>query len=326
MKLVTINKEKQFSPAEPFIEDFCNVNSIVMFSGMPKIGKSAFCAHLAYSVATGEHLFGHTVIKPGAVIYFTDESPTQTEDRIQKLFGEREPYNVHILDPSEDEEPFYFQKPEDVSRLVRFIRDGYIDPKLIIVDNLSSFYKGSQLDDEAMGEFFRGLKWLSEQFGCVIVLIHHSNKESGQQRRYSSDEVTYRGSGVALAKCHYFYGAVDTKKHDDEGNAIINVRYERGRWREHFNVDLVVRDTLTPCVVDQTPRLTDEDIKTLMVSLAHEPITITEWMKLVKSDDTFMGSLGQKRLYALKDELVENGTIVILDNPKRTNGLLYQAA
>jgi hypothetical protein len=61
----------------------------------------------------------------------------------------------------------------------------------LVVDNLSTINGGIDENSAAMGQVFKGFRWLSEVTGAVVTLVHHPNKPNGTTRKIGD---TMRGS------------------------------------------------------------------------------------------------------------------------------------
>lgn len=249
--LVFLTKERQLPMPRWWIEDFLVEGSVTMFSAQPKAGKSAFAAQLAYAVATGTHFFERRV-DTGTVLYLAGERGHQTEDRLLHLFGDQEPVNTALLLLKRGTAcDIKFNRDGDPERLVETLTTNGISPALMIVDTLSNFFEGDQNSESDMGDFFDGVRWVSDHFSAAALVLHHDNKEYVDRYNRRSGGSSYRGSGAALGRVDAYMRARVVNELPDSENPrsertvkIVEIELAEDNWGGAFRQTVAVRKLL----------------------------------------------------------------------------------
>jgi hypothetical protein len=78
----------------------------------------------------------------------------------------------------------HFDEKDDRKELIRSLRS---DPrcanlKLIVVDPLASFMSGSENDTRDMQVFVEGLREISRDLNCAVLVVHHEGKGGGRDK------------------------------------------------------------------------------------------------------------------------------------------------
>lgn len=210
--LFPINGTEYFEPPQPLIDGLIPMFEYTLLTGQPKVGKSTFAAHLAYSVATGEPFFGREVNDPGMVLYIAMERAYQTQDRLHRLFalGEQQPRNILLMKPQESEmKSLFFSDPNDVERLIRRIERAQVKPiKLVVVDSLENTLVGSDSDSKDAGPWCDGLQMFLERFETTGLVLHHEVKAATDD---PNNDSAYRGSSVFLARSGMWLRALNRR-------------------------------------------------------------------------------------------------------------------
>lgn len=248
---VFLSGERQLPMPEWWIEDFLVQGSVTMFSAQPKAGKSALAAHLTHAVATGSPFFGREV-EQGAVLYMAGERGPQTEDRLLTLFGDETPQNVALFVPTiSDLGPLKLNDRDDCQRLVTELRRMSLAPKLIVVDTLSNFFRGDQNNEQDMGDFFDGVRWVCERFRAAGLVLHHDNKEYVDRHGRRSGGASYRGSGAALGRVDAYIKAQVAKELPDPDDPrgqrtikVVDIELAEDNWGGSFRQTVAVRKLL----------------------------------------------------------------------------------
>lgn len=209
--LFPIDGTEYFDAPEPLVDGLITRHEYTLLTGQPKVGKSTFAAHLAYSVATGEPFFGREVRGPGTVLYIALERAYQTQARLHRLFtlGERQPQNIFLMKPQESQmKSLFFNEGDDVRRLIERIQRAKIgNLRLVVVDSLENTLIGSDSESKDAGPWCDGLQAFLEHFETTGLVLHHENKASSDDTRSNT---AYRGSSVFLARSGMWLRALNS--------------------------------------------------------------------------------------------------------------------
>ena len=183
-------------PKKLLVSTFIPLASLNMVFAPRGIGKSWFAMGLAKAIAKGEPTFlGWKIHESGHVLFVDGEMAlVDLKERLLSLFGEQGCANFHLL-PSED---LYkdgcpicldkFQEQEAILNLLENMRATGVNPKLIVLDNLSTLRRGVNENDNSEAQVLLDFLVKLRHLGYCVLLIHHTNK-GGEQRGASILEV-----------------------------------------------------------------------------------------------------------------------------------------
>jgi len=161
--------------------------SLAMVYGARGVGKSFLTLSVALAVAGGTSFLGWRAPSPQSVLYIDGEMPGDAlQTRVRALAGEL---------PSEYPLRFVARDllPRPIPPLNKESTRGFIDElakqhhaRLIILDNLSTLWRGDENDAQAWSDM---QEWLiaARSEGRSVLLVHHAGK-SGSQRGTSRRE------------------------------------------------------------------------------------------------------------------------------------------
>ncbi len=162
------------------IDDIFPLTGLACVYGASGAGKSFICIDIAAKVASGMDWFGHPT-KQCRVIYICLEGSSGLPIRIdawKKHHGAPFPEDVQFI-----VSPVAINSPDDVLRLINLIKVwGGAD--MIVIDTLNRAAPGAEENASSdMGKIIAGASALQEATGGLVVLVHHSGKESGRGPR-----------------------------------------------------------------------------------------------------------------------------------------------
>lgn len=150
----------------------------------PKGSKSFCTADLAIALATGTHWLGFAVPHPVRVALVSrEDNPSLTSWRLKHLMQGRE-LNAPQLDRLEtnlyvntrQQTPrFMLDNEQELSELINACREKRIE--FIILDVLNILHQADENDNTQMAGVLRKVKWLHEETGAAIGILHHYKKE-----------------------------------------------------------------------------------------------------------------------------------------------------
>ena len=153
------------------------------------IGKSWFAFGLGKAIATGQNTFlGWQVHEQGDVLFVDGEmSLVDLKERTKLLFGSKGSSRFHIL-PSEElyksGSPICLDMPHEhkaILDLLDFMKSKEKNPKLIILDNLSTLRRGVNENDNSETEKLLSFLIKLRHMGYAVLVVHHTNKAGGQR-------------------------------------------------------------------------------------------------------------------------------------------------
>ena len=160
------------------------------------IGKSWFAMSLAAAIAKGDPTFlGWQVHEQGDVLFVDGEmSLSDLKERLLLLLGNEGCSAFHVM-PSEnlyrDGCPICLDVPEEhqaIIQLLSFMKENRTEPKLIVLDNLSTLRRGINENDNSEAQMLLDFLIKLRHMGYCVLVVHHTNKK-GEQRGASIIEV-----------------------------------------------------------------------------------------------------------------------------------------
>ncbi len=167
----------------PWLEE----RTLAMIYGARGVGKSLLTLSIAIAVASGRSFLNWQAGKPSGVLYVDGEmAGDHLQERVRLLAGSL-PNSIplHFLARDMVENCSFTLGDEDFAKAIRRFA-GEVDAKLIILDNLSTLWRGKENEAESwdyMQDWLIGLR----QSGRSVLIVHHAGK-SGQQRGTSRKE------------------------------------------------------------------------------------------------------------------------------------------
>jgi RecA/RadA recombinase len=162
--------------------DWC-VKHILPAKGMAAIfgpsgsGKSFLALHLAACIATGQKWFGIRT-KQSAVAYVMLEGEGGIRNRIAAL--EKEHGSLPVGKFGVVAQPFRLTEPQDVEDLAAAL----LHTKVVFIDTLNRAAPTSdENSSKEMGLILEAAKWLQASIGGLVVVVHHTGKDSTKGMR-----------------------------------------------------------------------------------------------------------------------------------------------
>lgn len=192
------------------VEDLIPRESLVVFWGPPKCGKSFFVFDLVMHVALGWNYRGRRVQK-GTVVYIAAEGELGIRARAEAFRQTR------IAEDGADPDFFLLTTRldlvNDLDELAADINAQLLDGKcaIIVIDTLNRTFHGSESKDDDMGAYRDAADRLREMFRCAVLIIHHCGVDGSRPRGHTS-----------------LTGAVDAQlaaKRDHEKQIVVTIEW-----------------------------------------------------------------------------------------------------
>lgn len=171
----------QPAPLKWLIKGWLQDQAMMMIHGPSGGGKTFIVLDMALRIATSmPEWCGHKV-KPGGVVYLAGEGHHGLRGRIAAWRQHHKPaqnLNMWLSKSGLD-----LNTNEGYQRVVNTILTLPEPPKLIIVDTLHRFLKGNESDTQDTKTMLDACANLIEQFGCAVILVHHTGLAEDAQHR-----------------------------------------------------------------------------------------------------------------------------------------------
>jgi hypothetical protein len=177
-------REPQF-----LIADLLEENALIEIFGEPGAGKSLLAYDMAACIATGQSFHGHTV-KEGAVLILAGEGHNGIKRRFcawEKQTG-RSLEGAPLLVSQQPAQLLDQQSLLTVREAIDAMIAEHGKPSLVIVDTLArNFGPGDENSNRDMSVFVAVLDEIRSQYGCSVIIVHHSgHSDSGRGRGASA--------------------------------------------------------------------------------------------------------------------------------------------
>jgi hypothetical protein len=239
-KLLTGNDLRAMPPVKWRLKGVFPYDGLAALYGPSASGKSFLATDLSIALADGNHWFGLRTTQ-STVIYVALEGESGFKNRVAawELANNRTlPANMRML-----MEPFQITNPTDVNKLVATIPHDSV----VIVDTLNRAAPTSdENSSKEMGEILQACKWLQGQIGGLVVLVHHTGKDTTKGAR---------GHSSLFAALD---GAIEVEKSNDKRSWSI-AKAKDGQDGKNFPFNLKVHnlgtdadgDDITSCTIER---------------------------------------------------------------------------
>ena len=180
-KLLTASNISELPPSQYRVKDILPREGMAVIFGSPGVSKSFIALDLAFSLSDNLKWFGHQV-KQCDVLYICLEGQAGLTQRIQA-------YQIqHSMDSGKRvvfiTAPFSLLDQKDLDALVATTKEANIHDGVIIIDTMSAASVGADENSSVdMGRILDAVKRIRKDYGGLIILIHHSGKDSAKGMR-----------------------------------------------------------------------------------------------------------------------------------------------
>lgn len=219
-------------------------HGLAVLFGPSGSGKSFLVLDMLQSLALGRDWFGHK-IKQCTVTYVALEGEAGVANRVKAYQARHGSTSINIRYVTQ---PFHLLKDGDINALAEAINaEG--TGNVVVLDTLSRAIPGSdENDSKTMGLIVSAAKLLQELIGGLVLLIHHTGKDSSKGMRGHS-------SLYAALDC-----AIEVKRHGNQREWIVSKSKDGEDGASHpFKLEAVTLgidddgDPITSCVVVENP-------------------------------------------------------------------------
>jgi KaiC/GvpD/RAD55 family RecA-like ATPase/5S rRNA maturation endonuclease (ribonuclease M5) len=170
------------------ITDVFERERLITVFGAPKSGKSFIAIAMACSVAIGEEFYGHGT-KKAPVLYLCGEGVSGVRRRLAsyeqyEFTGSLKGAPLFLSNRgSRINEPDEFEKLENE---INLIKEEVGDIGLIIFDTFQRNFSGDENSAQEVNKFVKAADQLIHDFGCSVLLVHHTGRGNKGRARGSS--------------------------------------------------------------------------------------------------------------------------------------------
>lgn len=176
------------SPTDWLLRDFLEAEALAVLFGASGSMKSFLALDMGLCIASGLLWHGHAVPRPGPVIYVAGEGFRGLGKRLQAWLVDKgiDAQRVRFHVASEAVQFLDAVSLRAATTEIANLAEQHGNPRLIIIDTLARCFGGDENRTEDMGRFVNALDRLRAQFGCAVLVVHHSGLAEQNRARGAS--------------------------------------------------------------------------------------------------------------------------------------------
>jgi hypothetical protein len=178
-RLLTDDDLLKLPPVQWRIKDVLPSHGTAVIFGPSGSGKSFLVLDMLQSLALGRDWFGRRV-KPCSVTYIALEGEAGLSKRLDayRIQNGATAKNIRYI-----VQPFRLLNTDDINELVQAIQTARTGD-VVVLDTLSRAIPGTDENDgKAMGQIIAAAKILQDLIGGLVILIHHTGKDTSRGMR-----------------------------------------------------------------------------------------------------------------------------------------------
>ena len=250
---------------EPLIDEFLYKGMVMLLAANPGTGKSVLATQIAASLSCGASVFDLLPVPRPCRVYYIQLEGTyyETIERLRHMEPQIPFDEVNLCWDVCDY--LNVERADHIAKLIERIQ-AFGSPDLIIIDPIYMTVRGGLSKDAPATAFVQFSHTLRQQFGCALLLIHHTHRE-----RYATD-------GTKIEEADPFYGSQWLKAHVDVSylvevvdKAHTQIRLENKKARGgnvHKRLILHFRPETYTCYLERDAK--EIDALTRVLAFIHE--------------------------------------------------------
>ena len=148
------------------------------------MGKSFVALDYALCIATGRPYLGRFESLRGPVLYIAGEGVSGLRNRVKAWLAHYEvvtPPRNFVFIPA----TFNLLDEAEIDEVIQIARDDLgQNPSLVVIDTLArNFGGGNENATQDMNLFITNLDRLKAEFGCTVLVVHHTGKDAAKKER-----------------------------------------------------------------------------------------------------------------------------------------------
>ena len=169
------------------------------------MGKSFVALDYALCIATGRPYLGRFESLRGSVLYIAGEGVSGLRNRVKAWLAHHEvvtPPRNFVFIPA----TFNLLDEAEIDEVIQIARDDLgQNPSLVVIDTLArNFGGGNENATQDMNLFITNLDRLKAEFGCTVLVVHHTGKDAEVIRKDTDRDK------ILTAEEAKDYGIIDT--------------------------------------------------------------------------------------------------------------------
>lgn len=170
----------QPAPIEWLVKGWLQAKALIMVHGPSGGGKTFAVLDWVLHMAAGLAEWNGYKIKPGAVAYLAGEGHHGLRGRIAAWKQKR---GVLRLSMWLSQSGVDLNTPSGLKATIEHLRSLPVAPIIIVVDTLHRFLRGDENSAQDAKTMLDACAKLIEEFGCAVVLVHHTGVNEDAQHR-----------------------------------------------------------------------------------------------------------------------------------------------
>jgi AAA domain/Bifunctional DNA primase/polymerase, N-terminal len=277
------------------VEGMMTEDSVCVISTSPKSAKTWAATELSIAIATMSPAFGKYITpKRRAVAYFYAEDPgASIQTRIRVLVESRgltveDLKDLHVIPRGET---FNLLNDDHLAAIVTALRT-IPNLGLLALDPFRDVHTGIEDSSDEMSEVMRRLRMISVLCKCSVLIIHHSSKDSADNKGRRGGQ-RMRGSSAiqGAVDCGIYFSDLDTD-HKTRFHNRVEVEIKSARGAGVFGLTLDLKDDSDGSAIAAKWTVGDADKSTV----AAPEVDVRKLIAVVMSDAT--GRLNLKQIRA----------------------------
>ena len=168
------------APIRWHVKRWLQADAMIMIHGPPAGGKTFVVMDMVMRMAGGiEEWCGHRVSE-GPVVYLAGEGHHGMRGRIAAW---KQHHGIKSLDMWVSSSGCGLNMPEGKQKAIEAVRALPAAPGVIVVDTLHRFLDGDENSAQDARSMLDACSVLMEEFGCTVVLVHHTGVSDESQHR-----------------------------------------------------------------------------------------------------------------------------------------------
>jgi putative DNA primase/helicase len=221
-RLLTDDDLSKLPPVEWRIKNVLPSHGLAVVFGPSASGKSFLVLDMLQSIAFGNDWFGRRV-KPCSATYIALEGEAGVAGRVEAYrnhHGATSP-NIRYM-----AQPFSLLNADDINDLAQAIQAAGTGD-VVVIDTLSRATPGSdENDSKAMGQIIASAKMLQDLIGGLVLLVHHTGKDSTRGMRGHSSLLAALDCAIEVKRTGENSEWLLAKSKDGEDGASHSFRLE----------------------------------------------------------------------------------------------------
>lgn len=213
------------------VDGILPANGLSVIYGNPGVGKTFISLDWSMAIAQGMHWHGR-LVQPGEVVYVVAEGWRGIKDRVAAWKAANGALTTERTGVAFVGRPLRMLDDHDAEMFVNIVRDGGIEPALVVIDTLARNAVGvDENNAKDMGRVVSYADYVREELNTAVLLVHHARKNA-------EGRAVLRGSS-ALSGAADMIALVEQEEDDTAHLVMKNDKMKDGPAFPKMNLTLV---------------------------------------------------------------------------------------